>query len=130
MSRANPAELPGSMTILGLVIEQPNETVSHIGQCLGQRLSRVRFARSTAHSSLLRLAHSGRVPRTHLERGNDRWLDRYEATPVGVEAFRAGMFELPSAMPALRDAMYGPHRALQRGGSTAPDQDGSQGRPA
>jgi hypothetical protein len=107
MSRVNPAELPGSMAVLGLVIEQPNDTVSHIGHCLGQRFTRARFARSTAHSSLPRLAHSGRVRRTHLERGNDRSLDRYEATTEGLEAFHKWMFELPSATPALREAMYG-----------------------
>ncbi len=107
MSRVTPAELPGSMAVLGIVIEQPNDTVSHIGHCLGQRFTRSRFARSTAHSSLPRLAHSGRVRRTHLERGNDRSLDRYEATAAGIEAFRAWMFELPSAKPALREAMYG-----------------------
>src|SRR6202035_297612 len=107
MSRVNPAELPGSMAVLGLVIEQPNDTVSHIGHCLGQRFTRARFARSTAHSSLPRLAHSGRVRRTHLERGNDRSLDRYEDTTEGLEAFHAWMFELPSATPALREAMYG-----------------------
>ena len=95
------------MAVLGLVIEQPNDTVSHIGHCLGQRFTRARFARSTAHSSLPRLAHSGRVRRTHLEGGNDRSLDRYEATAEGLEAFHAWMFELPSATPALREAMYG-----------------------
>jgi hypothetical protein len=95
------------MAVLGLVIEQPNDTVSHIGHCLGQRFSRARFARSTAHSSLPRLAHSGRVRRTHLEHGNDRSLDRYEATTEGLEAFHSWMFELPSATPALREAMYG-----------------------
>src|SRR5271165_4636647 len=107
MSRVTPAELPGSMAVLGIVIEQPNDTVSHIGHCLGQRFTRSRFARSTAHSSLPRLAHSGRVRRTHLEGGNDRSLDRYEATAEGIEAFRAWMFDLPSAKPALREAMYG-----------------------
>lgn len=107
MSRVNPAELPGSMAVLGIVIEQPNDTVSHVGHCLGQRFTRARFARSTAHSSLPRLAHSGRVRRTHLERGNDRSLDRYEATPEGLEAFHTWMFELPSATPAIREAMYG-----------------------
>jgi len=95
------------MAVLGIVIEQPNDTVSHIGHCLGQRFNRSRFARSTAHSSLPRLAHSGRVRRTHLERGNDRSLDRYEATAEGIEAFQTWMFELPRAVPALREAMYG-----------------------
>jgi hypothetical protein len=107
MSRVNPAELPGSMAVLGIVIEQPNDTVSHIGHCLGERFTRARFARSTAHSSLPRLAHSGRVHRTHLAPGRDRSLDRYEATTDGVEAFRSWMFEMPSARPALREAMYG-----------------------
>ena len=107
MSRVNPADLPGNMAVLGIVIEQPNDTVSHIGRCLGQRFSRARFARSTAHSSLPRLADRGRVRRTHLERGNDRSLDRYEATTHGIEAFRTWMFEMPSARPALREAMYG-----------------------
>ncbi len=107
MSRVNPAELPGSMAVLGIVIEQPGDTVSHIGHCLGERFTRSRFARSTAHSSLPRLAHSGRVHRTHLAPGRDRSLDRYEATTDGVEAFRRWMFEMPSARPALREAMYG-----------------------
>lgn len=107
MSRVNPGELPGSMAVLGIVIEQPNETVSHVRYCLGQRFSRSRFARSTAHSSLPRLAHLGRVRRTHLAPGRDRSLDRYEATTKGIEAFHAWMFELPSAAPALREAMYG-----------------------
>jgi len=107
MSRVNPAELSGSMAVLGIVIEQPGDTVSHIGRCLGERFTRARFARSTAHSSLPRLAHSGRVRCTHLAPGDDRSLDRYEATTDGVEAFRSWMFEMPSARPALREAMYG-----------------------
>ena len=128
MSRVTPAELPGSMAVLGIVIEQPNDTVSHIGQCLGQRFTRARFARSTTHSSLPRLARSGRVRRTHLERGNDRSMDRYEATPAGVDVFRASMFELPSAIPAMREAMYAPGRALPAGGPASADQDGAPGR--
>ena len=107
MSRVNPADLPGSMAVLGIVIEQPNDTVSHVGHCLGERFTRARFARSTAHSSLPRLEHNGRVRRTHLAPGKDRSLDRYEVTAEGVEVFNTWMFELPSAIPALREAMYG-----------------------
>jgi hypothetical protein len=107
MSRVNPAELPGSMAVLGIVIEQPNDTVTHVGQCLDRRFARARFARSTAHSTLPRLAHAKRVHRTHQAAGTDRSKDRYEATAHGIEVFRTWMFELPSAMPALRDAMYG-----------------------
>jgi hypothetical protein len=107
MSRVNPAELPGSMAVLGIVIEQPNDTVKHVGQCLDRRFTRARFARSTAHSTLPRLAHARRVRRTHQASGTDRSKDRYEATANGVEVFRTWMFELPSGTPALRDAMYG-----------------------
>lgn len=95
------------MAVLGIVIERPNDTVSQVGRCLGERFTRSRFARSTAHSTLPRLAHSGRVRCTHLAPGKDRSLDRYEATTEGVDAFRAWMFELPNAAPALREAMYG-----------------------
>jgi hypothetical protein len=107
MSRVNPAELPGSMAVLGIVIEQPNDTVKHIGQCLGRRFTRARFARSTAHSTLPRLAHAKRVHRTYQAPGTDRSKDRYEATADGVDVFRTWMFELPTTTPALRDAMYG-----------------------
>ena len=110
MSRVNPAELPGSMAVLGIVIEQPNDTVSHIGHCLGQRFSRARFARSTAHSSLPRLAHSGRVRRTHLERGNDRSLDRYEATAGG-----------PRGLPHV-DVRAAERHARAAGGDVRPDR--------
>lgn len=112
MSRVNPDELPGSMAVLGLVIEQPNDTVTHIGQCLGSRFQRSRFARSTAHSTLPRLAATGRVRRTYQALGNERSGDRYEATTKGIDAFRAWMYDLSSGesgpgKPALREAMYG-----------------------
>jgi len=95
------------MAVLGIVIQQPNDTVTHIGQCLDRRFTRARFARSTAHSTLPRLAEAGRVHRTYRAPGRDRPKDRYEATAQGVEVFRSWMFELPSARPALREAMYG-----------------------
>jgi hypothetical protein len=94
------------MAVLGIVIEQPNDTVTHVGQCLDRRFTRARFARSTAHSTLPRLAHAQRVRRTHAAPGNDRSKDRYEATASGVDVFRTWMFE-PSGTPALREAMYG-----------------------
>jgi hypothetical protein len=95
------------MAVLGIVIEQPNDTVTHIGQCLDRRFTRARFARSTAHSTLPRLAQAERVRCTYQGPGTDRSKDRYEATHEGIEVFRSWMFELPGATPALRDAMYG-----------------------
>jgi DNA-binding PadR family transcriptional regulator len=107
MARVNPAELPASMAVLGIVIEQPNETVGQIGQCLDRRFTRARFARSTAHNTLPRLAGAKHVRRTHQAPGGGRSKDRYEATPSGIELFRSWMTDLPAAIPALRDAMYG-----------------------
>jgi DNA-binding PadR family transcriptional regulator len=95
------------MAVLGIVIQQPNDTVTHIGQCLDRRFTRARFARSTAHSTLPRLARAGRVRCSFRAPGRDRPRDRYEATPSGVEVFDSWMFELPGATPALREAMYG-----------------------
>jgi hypothetical protein len=95
------------MAVLGIVIEQPNQTVSHVGQCLDRRFQRARFARSTAHNTLPRLARAKRVRCSHHGPGGDRSNDRYEATPSGIQVFRAWMTDLDVAVPSLRDAMYG-----------------------
>jgi hypothetical protein len=116
------------MAVLGLVIEQPNDTVSEIGDALVIRFKRSRFARSTVHGALTRLARAGRVrrtykaPRTPQAAGTERtrdpdeaWAqDRYEVTVEGIEEFRSWMFELPSTTPRLRDAMVGRIELLQR----------------
>ena len=115
MSRVNPVELPGSMAVLGIVIQQPNQTVTHVAQCLDRRFTRARFAPSTAHNTLPRLAHSGRVHRTFQALATDSPKDRYEATAQGVEVFHSWMFELPSGMPTLRDAIYGRIELAQLG---------------
>jgi hypothetical protein len=109
MARVNSAQLSGSMVVLGLVIEQPNQTVTHIAQCLDRRFARSRFAPSTAHNALPQMADAKhkRVCRTYEAPGDDRSEDRYEATDEGVEAFEAWMFEMPNTTPVLREAMYG-----------------------
>jgi len=108
MSRVNPA-LPAHMAVLGIVIEQPNQTVSHIARTLDDRFVRSRFVKSTAYMALPQMARgrSVRVRRTYTAPGDDRSMDRYAATPQGHEVFRAWMFEPPSAVPAIRDAIYG-----------------------
>jgi hypothetical protein len=112
MSRVQPDELPGSMVTLGLVIEMPDQTVKHIGSCLGRRFRRSNFSRSTAHSAVLRLADQGCVRRTYTAPGIERSSDRYVPTSEGRQVFRAWMYDVsrrgaPGPGPALREAMYG-----------------------
>jgi DNA-binding PadR family transcriptional regulator len=97
------------MAVLGIVIEQPNQTVSHIARALDERFVRSRFVKSTAYMTLPQMTRgrSIRVRRTYTAPGDDRSLDRYAATDRGHEVFRAWMFEPPSAVPAIREAVYG-----------------------
>jgi hypothetical protein len=112
MARLTADELPGSMVVLGLVIENPNDTVSSIGERLDHRFQRARFSRSIAHTALPRLAEARRVRCTYRAPRDERSQDRYEATRKGFAAFRAWMYDLASeeslgARPALREATYG-----------------------
>jgi hypothetical protein len=117
MSRVNPDELPGSMAVLGLVIERPEATVKEVGQQVRRRFKRARFAASTAHGALPRLAErrGERLPcveRTHKAAGSERSHDRYRATPYGLKVFRAWMYDLQDdeatiGNPSLREAMMG-----------------------
>jgi len=97
------------MAVLGLVIEQPNQTVTHIAQCLDRRFARSRFSPSTAHNALPQMAEAKRkrVHRTYESPGEARSEDRYEATYFGIEEFETWMFEMPNTTPAWRDAMDG-----------------------
>jgi hypothetical protein len=109
MSRLNPADLPAHMAVLGIVIEQPNQTVSHIARALDERFVRSRFTKSTAYTTLPQMARgrSVRVRRTYTAPGDDRSMDRYAANEQGHKVFRAWMFQLPGGAPAIREAMYG-----------------------
>jgi hypothetical protein len=97
------------MALLGLVIEQPNQTVSHYARVFNERFSRSRFATSTAHTSLPQMARgrSVRVRRTFAAPDSDGSMDRYEATERGVRLYRQWMLRLPRGAPAIREAMYG-----------------------
>lgn len=119
MSRVNPDELPATMVVLGLVIEQPEATVKEIGQLVRERFPRTRFAESTAHGALPRLATRRRGEPPRVERiykageADANSQDRYRATPYGVRVFRAWMYDLQDddlpyiGQPALREAMLG-----------------------
>jgi hypothetical protein len=119
MSRVNPDELPGSMVVLGLLIEEPDATVKEIGQLVRSRFPRARFAPSTAHGALPRLAErrGDKVPcaeRTYEAPSQERYSsqDRYRATEYGVEVFRAWMYDLQEGgetvgQPSQREATLG-----------------------
>lgn len=97
------------MAVLGLVIEHPNETASHIAQRLEERFPQCRFSPSTAHNALPQMARGSkiRVRCTAQAGASERHLDRYEPTEVGMQEFDEWMFAQPSGVPALREAMYG-----------------------
>jgi hypothetical protein len=117
MSRVNPDELPASMAVVGLVIEQPEATVKEIGQEVRKRFMRARFAASTAHVALPRLAErrgTGKpfVECTYKAGSAPSSGDRYRPLPRGLEVFRAWMYDeledQPTiGNPALREAMLG-----------------------
>jgi hypothetical protein len=108
MARPHPDELPAHMAVLGLVIERPNQTPAWYSNALAQRFPRAGFGDSTAHNALRQMA-TGRTPRVRASKANgrDRAMDRYEATAEGDTAFFAWMFEPPTAIPLVRQAIYG-----------------------
>ncbi len=96
------------MAVLGLVIERPNQTPLWYANALAQRFPRAGFATSTAHTALLRMAR-GDVPRVRCTHAvpQDGSTDRYEAMADGHSAFQSWMFRPPTAIPAVRQAIYG-----------------------
>jgi hypothetical protein len=109
MSRPHPDELPGHMAVLGLVIERPNQTVAWYARALDRRFPRAGFSRATAYNALPQMARGTkrRVRCTHEAGERDGSMDRYEAIPFGHDAFRSWMSRPPTAIPAVRQAMYG-----------------------
>jgi len=97
------------MAVLGLVIERPNQTVAWYANALAQRFPRAGFGKSTAYNALRRMARGDaqRVRCTHEAGGQDGSMDRYEAVPDGNEIFNSWMFRPPTAIPAVRQAIYG-----------------------
>jgi hypothetical protein len=119
MGRVNPDELPGSMVVLGLLIEYPDATVREIGQFVRKRFAQARFASSTAHGALPRLAErrGEKLPcteRTYTAPSQERYSsqDRYRATEHGMKVFRAWMYDLQESgetvgQPSQREATLG-----------------------
>jgi DNA-binding PadR family transcriptional regulator len=95
--------LSAGEALLGLVIEQP-DSASRLGQRLVERFRSARFTRSTGHNALNRLARQGLV-RVVAGDAQDAEEHRYEATPLGVEHFRAWLRASCAAAPALREEL-------------------------
>ena len=91
------------MAVLGLVIERPNQTAAWYRSALAQRFPRAGFADSAAHTALRRLARDD----APLLRSTPGAGSRYEAMPAGFETFQTWMFRPPTAIPAVRQALYG-----------------------
>lgn len=97
------------MAVLGLVIERPNQTVAWYARALDRRFPRAGFSKATAYNALPQMARGTkrRVRRTHEAGGRDGSMNRYEAIPFGHDAFRSWMSRPPTAIPAVRQAIYG-----------------------
>lgn len=111
MSRPNPADLPGRIAILGLLIEKPDQTVAEVAEGLKVRFAVCRFDASTANTGLQQMARDKRTrPRvrcTYKAPGRLRSQDCYEVTHAGMEEFQGWMYATPIGAPALREALYG-----------------------
>jgi hypothetical protein len=108
MSGMNPTKLPATMAVLGVVIEQPEQTVAQIARTVSVRFTRSGIGGSAPYQALRQMA-KGRSPRvrcTYEAAAEQRTMDRYAATERGIAVFRSWMLA-PPAVPAIREAMYG-----------------------
>jgi DNA-binding PadR family transcriptional regulator len=94
--------MSASMAVLGLVVQRP-DTIAGIAFRLSQTFPRARWSPGAAHTNMPNLAKQGllRVSRE----GPEPTLDRYEATPRGVDEFRQWLARSSSLPPALRDGL-------------------------
>jgi len=91
------------MMVLGLVVRQP-DTVSGVARRLADEFASAQFPKSSAYTNIPALQREGYL--RLLEHGAEPSLDRYEATPAGVEHLR-GWVRRSNPSPALRDALQG-----------------------
>jgi DNA-binding PadR family transcriptional regulator len=91
------------MMVLGLVVRQP-DTVSGVARRLADEFASAQFPKSSAYTNMPALRREGYL--RLVEHGAESSLDRYEATPAGVEHLR-GWVRRSNPSPALRDALQG-----------------------
>jgi len=105
-------DLTPRMMVLGLVIQR-EDTVAGVARRLADQFASARFPRSSAHKNLPTLANTGLVRLVEKGPRDESSLDRYEATPQGVELLRNWLrhTELP---PAIRDVLQCKLEFLER----------------
>jgi DNA-binding PadR family transcriptional regulator len=91
------------MMVLGLVIQQP-DTVSSVARRLSDRFKVARFPDASAYDNMPSLAKKGYVRLVAKGPPDEPTLDRYAATPEGVEYFR-GWLQSTELPPMIRDAL-------------------------
>jgi len=122
MAKINPSGLPGSIAILGLVIERPDRTVADIADELDERFAEAQYDPATANHTIKRMVSEDnpRLEFTHKEPGRSRRDDRFGPTAVGLDEFENWMRMSPLGVPAVREALYG-RMELCRGPEDLPD---------
>jgi DNA-binding PadR family transcriptional regulator len=109
MSQLKSTHLPTTMAVLGVVIERPNQTGSEIARAVSERFVGAGIGGSAPYGALRTLA-KGPSPRVRCIKdvpGSEPATDRYDATERGLAVFERWMFSPPTAVPAIREAMYG-----------------------
>jgi DNA-binding PadR family transcriptional regulator len=91
------------MMVLGLVVQQ-QDTVAGVARRLSDRFAVAGFPKGSAYDNLPSLADKGFVRVVAKGPSDEPTRDRYEATPEGIQYFRAWLrrTELP---PIIRDAL-------------------------
>jgi DNA-binding PadR family transcriptional regulator len=97
MSALSSGDLTPRMMVLGLVVQEP-DSVAGVARRLADQFASARFPKTSAHNNLPSLAEKGYV--RLVAAGEKSTLDRYEATPEGVELLRGWLrrTELPLAV--------------------------------
>jgi DNA-binding PadR family transcriptional regulator len=99
MARARKGDLSGRAAVLGLLIKQ-SDTINGLKPRLERKFPGA-WGPTTVYSAVDHLAKDGHV--RIVTEGVERSLDRYEATPEGVDWFRRWVSEF--SVPVLRDAV-------------------------
>jgi DNA-binding PadR family transcriptional regulator len=94
--------MSASMAVLGLVVQRP-DTIAGVAFRLSETFPRARWSPGAAHSNMPNLTKQGLL--RVAQEGPEPTLDRYEATPRGVEEFRQWLARSSSLPPALRDGL-------------------------
>jgi DNA-binding PadR family transcriptional regulator len=94
--------MSASMAVLGLVVQR-SDTIAGVAFRLNETFPRARWSPGAAHSNMPNLAKQGLLRIS--QEGPESTLDRYEATPSGIEAFRRWLAQSSSLPPALRDGL-------------------------